>query len=178
MWLALTGTPGTGKTTVADELRKMGHLVIDLNRIVKDHGFILGHDKKRDTDIADIHRVSVFLEREFGSVKDLILEGHWAHMLQVDGAVVLRCHPKELGRRLRARGYRASKVKENVEAEVVDVILVEAVEGLGERKVAEMDVTKKGAKAVARAVASVLKNGEFKNHKVGCVDWSGALMRD
>lgn len=178
MWLALTGTPGTGKTTVADELRRMGHLVLDLNRIVKEHGFILGRDRKRDTDIADLHGVSVFLEKEFGKVKDLVLEGHWAHKLQVDGAVVLRCHPKELRRRLKARGYKAPKVRENVEAEVVDVILVEAVEGLGERKVAEMDATKKGARAIARAVARVLENGEFKNHKVGCVDWSGVLMRD
>jgi adenylate kinase len=177
MWLSLTGTPGTGKTAVADVLRSRGVVVIDLNTIVKEHGFVIEMDEARDTAVADIDAVAGFLEREFGGVEDLVLEGHWSHRLQVTGAVVLRCDPVVLGKRLAGRGYREAKVKENVEAEVVDVILVEAVEGLGKDRVAEMDTTDMDVEAVADAVLRVA-NGDFNRYKVGRVDWSGQLLDD
>ena len=64
MWLSLTGTPGTGKTAVADVLRERGHRVVDLNRLVKEHDLVLGRDEERETDIADIDAISKLLERE------------------------------------------------------------------------------------------------------------------
>ena len=176
MWFALTGTPGTGKTSVAETLRERGRAVIDLNVIVKEHGFVIGRDEERDTDVADLDKVSRFLEKEHGDVKDLVLEGHWAHKLQVVRAIVLRCDPKVLARRLKGRDYKKAKIDENCEAEMLDVILVEAVEALGERNVSEIDTTRKGKRAVTDAVERVL-NGDFNNYKVGSVDWSGQLLK-
>ena len=176
MWLALTGTPGTGKTAVAEVLTKKGVLVLDLNMIVKDHDFIIEMDEGRDTAVADIDAVSRFLEKEFSDVEDLVLEGHWSHKLQVTGAVVLRCDPRLLVERLSSRKYAEAKVKENVEAELVDVILVEAIEGLGKDRVAEIDASNIDVEAVAEAVLEVL-NGDFNRYQVGSVDWSGQLMQ-
>jgi adenylate kinase len=176
MWFALTGTPGTGKTSVAETLRERGWIVLDLNKIARDHGYIIGRDPERDTDLVDLDKVSRFLEKEFGDDKDIILEGHWAHKLQVQRAIVLRCNPKSLARRLRERDYKKSKIDENVEAELIDVILVEAVMGLGERCVSEIDTTRKGIRSTADAVERVL-NGDFNNYKVGSVDWSGQLLK-
>jgi len=176
MWFALTGTPGTGKTAVAETLRERGWLVIDLNKIVKDNKFSLGRDKARDTIVVDLDKVCRFLEKEFGAIKDLVLEGHWSHNLQVERAIVLRCDPRTLERRLKQRHYRKTKVQENVEAELVDVILVESVEALGVRCVSEIDTTRKGIRATADAVERVL-NGDFNNYNVGCVDWSGQLLK-
>jgi len=175
MWLALTGTPGTGKTAVAEALMKKGHMVLDLNGLVKEHGFIIEMDEDRDTAVADIDAVTRFLEKEFSGTEDLILEGHWSHKAQVTGAVVLRCDPRVLKARLSERGYTESKVKENVEAELVDVILIEAVEGLGKDRVAEIDTTETGIDLVAEAVEKVA-NGDFNRYKVGSVDWSGQLL--
>lgn len=176
MWFALTGTPGTGKTSVAEALRERGFTIIDLNAIVRDHGFVLGRDKDRDTDVADLDKVSKFLERELGDVKDLVLEGHWSHNLQVERAIVLRCDPRTLVARLKAKGFKKAKVDENCEAELLDVVLVEAVEALGEAKVSEIDTTRKGTRAVTDAVERVL-NGDFNTYKVGSVDWSGQLLK-
>jgi adenylate kinase len=176
MWFALTGTPGTGKTSVAKELRERGRDVVDLNRVVKENDFVTAHDKERDTDIADLDKVCRFLEAEFGDQKGLVLEGHWAHHLQVERAIVLRCDPRVLASRLKCRGYTKAKVEENCEAELVDVILVESVEALGEGQVSEIDTTRKGLRAVTDAVERVL-NGDFNNYKVGSVDWSGQLLK-
>jgi adenylate kinase len=175
MWLALTGTPGTGKTAVAEVLRHKGILVLDLNTIVKEHDFIVELDQERETAVADIDAVSKFLEKEFSEVESLILEGHWSHKLQVTGAVVLRCDPRVLKERLSSRDYSDAKVKENLEAELVDVILVEAIEGLGKDRVAEVDGSKMSVEAIAGAVEEVL-NGDFNRYQVGSVDWSGQLM--
>lgn len=175
MWLSLTGTPGTGKTAVADVLRERGHRVVDLNRLVKEHDLVLGRDEERETDIADIDAISKLLERQLGDEEDLVLEGHWSHNLQVTGAVVLRCDPRVLELRLMDRGYPEAKVKENIGAELVDVILVEAVEALGESRVGEVDTTDMDVKAVADAVVQ-MRNGDFNRYKVGSVDWSGQLM--
>jgi adenylate kinase len=89
--------------------------------------------------------------------------------------VVLRCDPKVLGQRLSERGYPDAKVKENVEAELVDVVLIEAVEGLGKDRVAEIDTTDLDIGQVAEAVERVA-NGDFNRYKVGSVDWSGQLL--
>ena len=175
MWLALTGTPGTGKTAVAEKLVKRGHIVLDLNGLVKEHGLIIEMDEDRDTAVADIDAVTRFLEKEFSGTEDLVLEGHWSHKVQVTGAVVLRCDPRILEKRLLERGYADTKVKENVEAELVDVILIEAVEGLGKDRVAEIDTTGTGVGKVAEAVEKVV-NGDFNRYKVGSVDWSGQLL--
>jgi len=176
MWFALTGTPGTGKTSVAQTLCERGWVVLDLNKIARDHGFITGRDVERDTDLVDLDKVCRFLEKEFGDDKVIILEGHWSHKLQVHRAIVLRCNPKSLARRLRERNYKKGKVEENCEAELVDVILVEAVMALGERNVSEIDTTRKGIRATADAVERIL-NGDFNNYKVGSVDWSGQLLK-
>ena len=176
MWFALTGTPGTGKTCVAQTLRERGRLVVDLNKVARLNGFITGRDPERDTDLVDLDKVSRFLEKEFGDDKDIILEGHWSHKLQAHKAIVLRCNPKSLARRLRERNYKKSKIEENCEAEMIDVILVEAVMALGERNVSEIDTTRKGIRATADAVERVL-NGDFNNYKVGSVDWSGQLLK-
>ena len=176
MWFALTGTPGTGKTSVAETLRERGWMVIDLNKVARDHDFITGRDIERDTDLVDLDKVSRFLEKEFGDDKDVILEGHWCHKLQVHRAIVLRCNPKSLARRLRQRRYKKAKIDENVEAEMIDVILVEAVEGLGERSVSEIDTTRKGIRATADAIERIL-NGDFNNYQVGSVNWSGQLLK-
>lgn len=175
MWLALTGTPGTGKTAVADELRERGIQVVDLNAIVKENDLIIELDEERDTAVADIDAVTRFLETEMSGVKDLVVEGHWSYKVQVTGAAILRCDPRVLKERLEDRGYSEAKVKENAEAELVDVVLVEAIEALGKDRVAELDTTNMDIASVAKAVIEVV-NGDFNRYKVGSVDWSGQLL--
>jgi adenylate kinase len=161
MRIALTGTPGTGKTTIAGLLP---YTVIDLNSLVKD-GLNVGVDPDRGCLEADMDG----LEKRLASMdtEDLvILEGHFSHYF-ADEAIVLRLNPLDLEKRLAARGYSRSKIQENLESEALDVILIEAVEFC--KKVNELDTTGKSVQEVANLVVRVLR--KEITLEPGQVDW-------
>ena len=124
MRIALTGTPGTGKTSVSKVLRDRGYDVLDMTQYIKEHDLREEYDPDRDTYDVDVERLNDALAH----YDDVIFEGHLAHFMDVDSVIVLRCHPDVMKTRLEARGYDESKVLENIQAEVLDVILFEAVE--------------------------------------------------
>ncbi len=97
-----------------------------------------------------------------------IVVGHLSHLLRVRDAIVLRCRPDELARRLaRARRGTARDRRQNVEAEATDVVLIEALRaGL---RVWEIDTTGRSPASVARSVARRLRRGGPASY--GTVDW-------
>jgi adenylate kinase len=153
--VALTGTPGTGKTTVADRL-ETDLAVVHLNELVREAGLHDGEDPERGSLVADLDAVR---DRLAGR-EDVLVESHLAHHLDVDLVVVLRCHPEELSARLRGRGEPAEKAEENAESEALDVILSEAVDRHGRERVREIDTTGREPAAVARDVAAAI-TGEY-----------------
>ncbi|HPS92421.1 MAG TPA: adenylate kinase family protein [Methanothrix sp.] len=162
MKIALTGTPGTGKTTIAALLP---YRAIDINCLVKG-GMNLGKDPDRGCLEADMDALAACLA-ELNSCKEtVILEGHFSHHF-ADRAIVLRLAPSDLRSRLEARGYSASKIQENLEAEALDVILVEAAELCP--RVDEIDTTGKSPQQVAEMVIEIIE-GRL-HHPAGQVDW-------
>ncbi|HLE47212.1 MAG TPA: adenylate kinase family protein [Candidatus Thermoplasmatota archaeon] len=178
-WVALTGTPGVGKSTVAKELRRLGLVVVDGKRYARRHGCVVGVDAERRSQIVDPRRVGRALRREKGEGVR-VLETHWAHDVPgVTDAVVLRLNPRVLERRLRARRWNRAKVRENLEAEAMGIILHESVENLGRRHVVEVDATHASARAVARRLAPWLRDTKRRvtNLEIGRVDWTAELLR-
>ena len=169
MIIGITGTPGTGKTSASALIGGM----LDLNELIKTEGLYLGTDEARDSLIADMDavydRVRGIARRGEG---DLVIEGHLSHHVS-DSAIVLRLAPDELERRLMTRGYSRAKISENALAEVVDVILVEAVEWCD--RVYELDTTGKTVEAVADAIMEILdaidRGIEIDGYEPGSVDW-------
>jgi adenylate kinase len=173
MKIALTGTPGTGKSTVAP-LVDEGFRVLDLNALIKDR-YNQGSDPERKSLIADLDRLDEYVESLEG---DYIIEGHISHLLPVDRIVVLRTAPGVLRERLAKRGWSKAKIEENLEAEALDVILVEALEmsrGRGRpRNVYEINATDMSPEEVAEAVRQIIRGTD--NYKPGSVDFSEELF--
>ncbi len=182
MIIALTGTPGTGKTAVCDFLgehyRKQYH-IIDLNKLILDEKLYTGKDEKRNCFNADMDklemRVKQIIARTSG-IRDTIMEGHLSHFLPGDAIIVLRASPVALRRRLgKRREYSFEKVKENANAEALDVILVESTHRSD--KVYEINTTDATVRSVVKSVISIidsLRNGmvleEFLPGKINWIE--------
>ncbi len=163
MLVALTGTPGAGKTTVADILSARGYRVESVNELAERFGTVSEED---DSKIVDVEGLAEKLKLPEDEV--IILEGHLSHLLNPDVVVVLRCNPILLKERLKSKGWSEEKVLENVEAEIVDTILIEAMEECGD--VYEIDTTGLSPEKVADAVEEIL-TGERDKYKPGRIDW-------
>jgi len=172
--VALTGTPGTGKTTVTERLVAEGDPGVALdpvhvNDLVEREGLYTEVDEDRDSLVADVEAV----EERLADRDDVLLESHLAHLLPADRVVVLRCHPEELERRLADRGADDAEIAENAESEALDVVLAEAVDRHGRDAVYEVDTTDRSPEAVAAAVAGVVA-GE-REPSAGTVDFTDYL---
>lgn len=151
MRVAVTGTPGTGKSTATERLDT--HLdVVHLNDVIREKGFTAGTDEERDTLVADLDAVRQWLDGR----ADVLVESHLAHHVSADRVVVLRCRPDVLETRLRDRGESDAKATENAESEALDVVLSEAVSERGADTVFEIDTTDRDPDGVAAEIDAVL----------------------
>ncbi|MGB9928317.1 MAG: adenylate kinase family protein [Methanosarcina sp.] len=175
MFIGLTGTPGTGKTSVSRLLeKKRDWKVIYLNDLIKEHHLYTEVDEKRDAVIADIDLIQKYLEETTNEKDIVILESHLAHYL-ADIVIILRAHPSELEIRLETRNYSQEKIRENIEAEALDVILVEASEWC--KKVFEINTTGKSVEEVEQDVEKIIdcilseREEELEKYRPGSIDW-------
>ncbi|MFB6209414.1 MAG: adenylate kinase family protein [Candidatus Nanohaloarchaea archaeon] len=164
MIVALTGTPGTGKTAVSEQLD--GFRTVDLGDFCRTRE--LG--EQREEFEVNIEEMREELEDYLENEEKMVIEGHLSHHCPADYCIVLRCHPEELRERLETRDYSREKIEENVEAEKLDSILIEAVEN--QENVIEVDTTGRDASEVAAEIRKKLEEGETG---YGKVDWSGTI---
>jgi adenylate kinase len=163
--VAVTGTPGTGKTTATTLLDAP---VIHLNELIREAGLWSERDADRDSLVADLDAVREALGDWSG-----VAESHLAHHLDADRVVVLRCRPDALADRLRDRGADETKAAENAESEALDVILSEAVDRHGLDAVYEIDTTDRTPADVADAIAAVVAGD--REPSAGDVDFTDYL---
>jgi adenylate kinase len=149
--IALTGTPGTGKTSVAHDLSSLR--TIEVTELARAWGLARSTQRTTEVDLAGLARAAKSSRSLLGV--DVVV-GHLAHLLPLRDVVVLRCDPLELDRRLRRdpRGSARDRIQ-NVAAEATDVIRWEAV-GPG-RRVVQIDTTGRTVTAVARDVARFVR---------------------
>jgi adenylate kinase len=163
-WIALTGTPGTGKSSVARLLPVGSHAVELAALAVKLGAARRLKAKSMEVDLPAFRRAFRVFARS--NPKGVVV-GHLAHFLPVSYVIVLRCWPVELADRLRKAHRRAAGRNANVLAEALDVVLVEAL-GSGV-PVYEVDTTRLSISDVARRVASIIRRRPPARY--GRVNW-------
>jgi len=137
--IAITGTPGTGKSSACAVLERRGYAVVDLNDAARKESLVVGRDEARQTDEVDVDALRARLLRE----------------------------------RLAERGWPEAKIRENVEAEAIDVVLQEAVGRLD--RVYEVDTTYLSPEQTATEILEILQ-GKTEGHTPGSVDWSEEVL--
>ena len=164
MIIAVTGTPGTGKTYVSHTLSKLMRLqYVNLNRFaIKE--CLLTYDTKRKTKVIDVKKLS-----KRGRFKDSVLDSHLSHFCKNDFTIILRTRPDVLKRRLKNRGWSESKIKENVEAEILGVIS-------SETRGFEFDTTGKHPKQTAKSLLRAMKTRR-KNKPIDWMRRYGKMLR-
>jgi adenylate kinase len=173
--IVVTGTPGTGKTRFARLLgKKIGIDSVNLTKFAKQCGLIKCYDHKRRTYVVNEHALAHSLARYLTTLKKRVLvEGHYSGRLVpsrfTEVVFVLRCDPEILKMRLKKRGYSNQKIKENVEAEVLDICLSEAIASQGLEKVAELDTSLRTIKSSVEEALRILNRKEPR--QIARCDW-------
>lgn len=177
MRVAVTGTPGTGKTTATALLAEregFDRQVVHLNDLVREYDLVESTDAERDSLVVDLDAVRAHLATAYDDDADLLVESHLAHLLPADRVVVLRAHPVTVRERLVDRGESEASANENAESEALDVVLSKTVDRHGADAVHEVDTTDRDPTAVADAIAAVVA-GE-RDPAVGVVEFSDYLV--
>jgi adenylate kinase len=170
------GSPGTGKTKVAKILgSKLSVAVISLGDFADESGCITAEDKARNTGIINEDcLVDALLKLTEDKSKRIVIEGHYIDLVpssSVQWVFILRTHPEKLRARLSERSYSNEKVTENVEAEVMGVCQMDALDAFGEAKVFELDTTELSAPQTAEKIDMMMKNKSSPTR----IDWMSQL---
>jgi adenylate kinase len=180
--ILITGTPAVGKTTTAKALAaKLNAEYINLTDFAKTHNLTLGEDTERDTLIVDDENFQQTLTEAIDASPNqtIIVDGHYAAAVTpreyVPQVFVLRRNPKELKVLMEQKGYTGTKIWENLQAEIIDVCLGEAVE-VHAGRVCELDVTGKTTEEIVEDIVAVLE--KRKTCIIGTIDWLGTLEKE
>ena len=167
--LAVSGSPCTSKTTLADKLSEsLGFEVVHLSDFVKAENLSIGFDERRDTSVVDVAKLARRFRVRMAGRDNLIVDGLLSHLLPVTHVIVQRASPLLLEKRMLERGYSREKIKENLEAEYLGVILHEALERC--KNVLELDSTRG---VDVKEIKDWLSKGGVR---VVEVDWSEEFM--
>ncbi|CEG47276.1 adenylate kinase isoenzyme 6-like [Plasmopara halstedii] len=140
--ILVTGTPGTGKTSMCQQLAERSQFLTHVNvgELIKEKGLHNGRDEDFDCFVLDEDKVCDEMEdmmTEGGKVVDFhtcdFFPERW-----FDLVVVLRVDNTTLYDRLQKRGYSEKKVAENVECEIMEVVLQDARESYAPEIVQEL----------------------------------------
>jgi adenylate kinase len=154
-YIGLTGSPGTGKKSVAYILAlRLGVPRCGLNELAADAGLV-----ERDGSVDPLALGSLVRGSVGGGS---LVYGHLLPQVlgrkDVSEVIVLRCEPSILRTRLARRGYGKGKIAVDVEAELIGLVTADSIASFGAGKVKEIDTTDSTPDEAASECVRQVKN--------------------
>ncbi|XP_076465674.1 adenylate kinase isoenzyme 6-like [Babylonia areolata] len=139
--ILITGTPGTGKTTLSEHLAEVAGLkYISVSKLATDQELFEGYDQELQCPIIDEDRILDEMEDDM-SAGGNIVDYHGCEFFPerwFDIVFVLRTDNSILYDRLVNRGYGGKKLESNLQCEIFQTILDEARESYKQEIVHEL----------------------------------------
>ena len=176
----LSGTPGTGKTSAAKQLKDHNFFIISVGDFVIQYNLYDDEDKKRDTKIINEEKINIFFSKYLDNTiisKPIIIESHYADIIEkpCELAIILRCHPQILEKRLQSRDYSPEKIRENVQAELLGDStshMLEKEDLVEKGAIFEIDSSYLTIEEAAIKIAEIIQKPEnFQELKAGWLSW-------
>jgi len=160
MIIIITGTPGTGKTTVSKLLSKeLNCTHIDVSTLVEERKWGKPDPTGRQTLVlTNIKELIRYIEKMNKSEQCVIVDTHYPEIFiplakNIIAVFVLRTHPKIIVERLVKRKWNIAKITENAEAELLGVIENEALRQFS--CVISIDTTNKNASEISYLIKTL-----------------------
>ena len=165
--ICITGTPGTGKTTISKLLaEKLNTEYLNINDFAEKKRLI-ETDKNNNMEI-DPKKLCPELKKIRNKV---IIDSHIAQNCENDIVFVLRTNPEELKKRLKKRKWNNNKIKTNIKSEILDSCLIDALEN--NENVYEIDTSKNTILETVYIIEEILEDKEIKTkYTPGKIDWT------
>ena len=170
--LALSGTPGTGKSTIASLLSSHGMSISNIEELAQQAGALEEVDATDGAHPVDMDILLQFIDENWQKKPSEreIIDGHLSHNLPVNAVVVLRCDPENIRQRLNERGYPESKVEANVEWELLGGAWNEKENDI---PWVEFDTSKVGPEVIVANILSWISDGFKPTSPEDVIDWVG-----
>jgi len=169
----ITGSPGTGKHTIAKLISsKLNLEIIDINKIAISNGVFEKNNGTLDVDVYKLKKIINKMDSE-----NSILVGHLAPYVispkNVEMAVVLRKSPYKLQSTYKKRRYSSKKSLENIGSEILGIVHHDTVHEFGREKTFQIDTTDKSIYATVKKVESIFKGNRTEDN----VDWLQLVLK-
>jgi len=159
MSIVITGSPGVGKHTIAEEIERTWKIseLIDINKVAIDAGLV---EQGQDAFDVDVNKLKKHLEPIVSDIPRLhsmgstgLVVGHLAsYVIDVKHAhpcIVLRKNPYKLLDIYKKRGYTEKKMKDNLGSEILGIITNDAIKNFGQEKTFQVDTSDHTPKELA-----------------------------
>tara|TARA_B110000116_G_scaffold123956_1_gene107574 strand:- start:526 stop:1125 length:600 start_codon:yes stop_codon:yes gene_type:complete len=179
--IAITGTPGSGKTSVAEfgltnSNRDWSVSIISDKELAEKNGFLGKIDSNDGAQPIDVEQLVTTLSEQWAQPpeNDTLIDGHLSHLLPVDAIVIIRCNPEVLQIRMKERGWSKSKIDENAEWELLGAAWNDEREW-GNTPVLELDSTETSVDSLFSHIGTWMRDGFKPKSPEQRIDWITVL---